>query len=399
MPRALWLLIVGMAVNMTGSSFLWPLNTIYIHDHLGKSLSVAGVVLMCNSAATVIGNLLGGSFYDKIGGYKTVLIGIGTTLAALICLSIWNSWPEYIIFLVGIGLGTGIIFPPMYAMAGSVWKEGGRKAFNAMYVAANLGVAIGSALGGFVADYSFQYIFIANTFMYFIFLCLAVFGYRGISVVNNIKMTEAHPAEVKQNQKNLRALLILCIGYLLGWAAYVQWSTTIAAYIQELHISLKQYGLLWTINGAMIVFGQPVVKVFIKYFAKSLKTQMLIGMVVFIGSFLAAAYAHSFKGFVVGMIILTIGEMFVWPAVPTVAFQLAPKGREGFYQGFVNSTATGGRMLGPLAGGMLVDTYGMPILFIVMIGLFIISFLTTFIYDHNLKEKKLPLKHKKSQIC
>lgn len=43
MPRALWLLIIGMAVNVTGSSFLWPLNTIYIHDHLGKSLSMAGL--------------------------------------------------------------------------------------------------------------------------------------------------------------------------------------------------------------------------------------------------------------------------------------------------------------------------------------------------------------------
>jgi hypothetical protein len=40
-----------MIVNVTGSSFLWPLNTIYIHDHLGKSLSVAGVVLMLNAAA------------------------------------------------------------------------------------------------------------------------------------------------------------------------------------------------------------------------------------------------------------------------------------------------------------------------------------------------------------
>jgi MFS family permease len=391
MPRALWLLIVGMVVNMTGSSFLWPLNTIYIHDHLGKSLSVAGVVLMCNSAATVIGNLLGGSLYDKIGGYKSVLLGIGTTLIALIGLSIWNGWPEYIIFLVFIGLGTGIIFPPMYAMAGSVWKEGGRKAFNAMYVAANLGVAIGSALGGFVAAYSFQYIFIANTFMYFIFLCLAVFGYRGISVVTNKKNTESHHTIVKQNQKNLRALFTLCIGYLLGWAAYVQWSTTIAAYIQELHISLKQYGLLWTINGALIVLGQPLLKVFIKHFAKSLKTQMLIGMVVFIGSFLIVANAHAFTGFVVGMVILTIGEMFVWPAVPTVAFSLAPKGREGFYQGVVNSMATGGRMLGPLAGGMLVDTYGMPMLFIVMIGLYIISILTTFVYDHNLKEKPVTI--------
>jgi MFS family permease len=393
MPRALWLLIVGMAVNMTGSSFLWPLNTIYIHEQLGKSLSIAGIVLMLNSAASVIGNLIGGSLFDKIGGYKSVLIGIGITLWALICLSIWNEWPEYIIFLVIIGLGSGMVFPPMYAMAGSVWKEGGRKAFNAMYVASNLGVAIGSALGGFVADYSFQYIFIANTFMYLIFLCLAVFGYRGIVIDNSKKSSDSKQTVQNDDvqKKNLRALFILCIGYLLGWAAYVQWSTTISTYIQALHISLKQYGLLWTINGALIVLGQPLIKVFIKYFAKTLKIQMVIGFIVFIGSFIMAAYAHSFSGFVVGMIILTIGEMFVWPAVPTVAFHLAPKGREGLYQGMVNSTATGGRMLGPLAGGMLVDHYGMPMLFIVMIGLFVISIVTTFIYDHNLEESEISI--------
>jgi MFS family permease len=393
MPRALWLLIIGMAVNMTGSSFLWPLNTIYIHDHLGKSLSVAGVVLMLNSAASVIGNLIGGSLFDKIGGYKSVLFGIGTTLIALIGLSIWNNWPEYIIFLVIIGFGTGIIFPPMYAMAGSVWKEGGRKAFNAMYVAANLGVAIGSALGGFVADYSFQYIFIANTIMYLVFLCLAVYGYKEISSDKNTKRVVSQPISANRKQKNFRALLILCIGYLLCWAAYVQWSTTISSFIQEYHISLTQYGLLWTINGALIVLGQPLIKIFIKYFAKSLKSQMLIGIVVFIGSFLVAANAHAFSGFVTGMVILTIGEMFIWPAVPTVAFNLSPKGREGYYQGIVNSTATGGRMIGPLGGGMLVDHYGMPMLYIVIVGIFVIAILTTLTYDHQLVNEEKDIKN------
>jgi len=61
MPRALKLLVLGMIINVTGASFLWPLNTIYIHDHLGKSLTVAGFVLMLNSGASVIGNLIGGS--------------------------------------------------------------------------------------------------------------------------------------------------------------------------------------------------------------------------------------------------------------------------------------------------------------------------------------------------
>jgi MFS family permease len=384
MPRALWLLIIGMAVNVTGNSFLWPLNTIYIHDHLGKSLSVAGIVLMLNSGASVIGNLIGGNLFDKIGGYKSILLGISITLFALIGLSFWHGWPEYVIFLTIIGFGSGIIFPSMYAMAGSVWKEGGRKAFNALYVASNLGVAVGAALGGIVADYSFQLIFFANTILYVIFLLIAVFGYKGMAASTERKAHSNQNHVVPKNRRNLQALFVLCSGYLLCWVAYVQWSTTIASYTQQIHISLAQYSFLWTVNGALIVLGQPLLNSVLKRITASLKVQMLIGIGIFIVSFLVAGYSHSFAGLLVGMIILTIGEMFIWPAVPTVAFNLAPKGREGTYQGIVNSTATGGRMVGPLLGGMLVDLYNMSTLFIILIGLFLISIVTTILYDRQL---------------
>ncbi|HJV17544.1 MAG TPA: MFS transporter [Bacillales bacterium] len=387
MPRILWLLIIGMAVNVTGNSFLWPLNTIYIHDLLGKSLSVAGIVLMLNSGASVVGNLIGGYFFDKLGGYKSILLGIGITLLALISLTFWHDWPEYVVFLTIVGFGTGIVFPSMYAMGGAVWPEGGRKSFNALYVATNLGVAIGSALGGFVADYSFQLIFLANTVLYIVFLLIAIFGYRGVHASSNTKATAKQENLTNKNHKNMRALLILCIGYLLCWVAYVQWSTTVASYTQEIHISLSQYSVLWTVNGALIVVGQPLLNGVLKHFAKSLKIQMIIGIVIFIISFLVASKAAAFSGLLVGMIILTIGEMFIWPAVPTVAFSLAPKGREGFYQGIVNSTATGGRMIGPLLGGILVDLYDISMLFTVLISLFIISIFTTVFYDRRIKSE------------
>lgn len=388
MPRALWLLIIGMIVNVTGSSFLWPLNTIYIHEHLGKSLSVAGIVLMLNAAASVIGNLYGGSLFDKIGGYKSIILGISITLTALVGLTFWHGWPAYIIFQIIIGFGTGIIFPSMYAMAGSVWKEGGRKAFNAIYVAQNLGVAVGAALGGIVAAYSFQLIFLANTIMYILFILIAVFGYKGILVESGKQASTDRNVPVVKNRKKLYALLILCTGYLLCWVAYVQWQTTIASYTQEINISLTQYSLLWSINGALIVVGQPLLNGVLKHLTASLKLQMIIGIGIFIISFLVAGKASAFSGFLVAMIILTIGEMFIWPAVPTIAFDLAPKGREGFYQGIVNSTATGGRMLGPLLGGMLVDLYSMSVLFTVLIGLFIIAIITTLLYDRRLKVEK-----------
>lgn len=388
MPRALWLLIIGMAVNVTGNSFLWPLNTIYIHDHLGKSLSMAGVVLMLNSAASVIGNLYGGSLFDKIGGFKSILLGICISLSALIGLTFWHGWPEYIIFLTIIGFGSGVTFPAMYAMAGMVWKEGGRKAFNAVYIAQNLGVAVGASLGGVLADYSFELIFLANTVMYIIFLLIAVFGYKGISTGIAKQANSLQDAALVKGRKNLYALLILCLGYLLCWVGYVQWMTTIASYTQEINISLSQYSLLWTINGALIVLGQPLLNGLLKRLATTLKIQILIGIAIFIVSFLIAGNASAFSGFIVAMIILTIGEMFIWPAVPTIAFDLAPKGREGFYQGIVNSTATGGRMIGPLLGGLLVDLYSMSALFYVLIGLFIIAVVTTLAYDRILKAKK-----------
>lgn len=387
MPRALWLLVIGMAVNATGSSFLWPLNTIYIHEHLGKTLTVAGFVLMLNSAATVVGNLIGGYLFDKIGGYKSIILGIGITIIALFGLTIWNGWPHYIILLVIVGFGSGIVFPSIFAMAGSVWKEGGRKAFNAIYVAQNVGVAIGSALGGIVASYSFLHIFLANALLYTVFLLIAFFGYRGIQYVSRSHSTILQENGPIRNRTKLNALLILCIGYLLCWVGYSQWAATISAYTVQLGIPLSQYSLLWTVNGALIVLGQPIMNRIVKVFEKNLKLQIQIGMVIFIGSFIVLTGAQQFSGFLTAMVILTIGEMLIWPAVPTIADSLAPKGREGFYQGIVNSTATGGRMIGPILGGVLVDTHGMPVLFMVLMVLLVVAIMTTAVYDRILKKQ------------
>jgi MFS family permease len=387
MPRALWLLIIGMAVNVTGNSFLWPLNAIYIHDHLGKSLTVAGFVLMLNSGASVIGNLFGGNLFDKIGGYKSILLGIIITLLSLVGLTIWHGWPQYVIFLTISGFGSGIVFPSMYAMAGSVWKEGGRKAFNAIYVAQNAGVAAGAALGGYVASYSFEWIFLGNTLLYLVFFLIALLGYKGITPIIGKSTSVLKGSQLEKSHSKLIALLILCVGYLICWVAYVQWQTTIAAYTQEINISIEQYSILWTINGAIIVLAQPIMNQLIKG-VKSVKTQIVIGTIIFILSFAVAATAEKFMWFIVSMTILTIGEMLIWPAVPTIADQLAPPGREGFYQGIVNSTATGGRMIGPILGGLLVDIYGMSMLFTVLTVLLVVTIFTTIIYDRKLKSQK-----------
>lgn len=396
MPKAVWLLVIGMMINVTGTSFLWPVNTIYMHDHLERSLTVAGIVLMLNSGAGVIGNLIGGTLFDKFGGYKTVIIGLSITTASLITLVFFHSFLPYAILLTIIGFGSGVTFPAMFAMAGTVWKEGGRKAFNAIYVAQNVGVAVGAAIGGLAASISFEWSFIGNTLLVIVFLLLVIFGYRGMGTALHAVSPESVLTQNKRikNKSVFKALLVLCTGYLLAWICYVQWTSSIASHTQEIGIDLKQYSLLWTVNGAVIVLGQPFLNVVLKKWIHSSKAQIMIGYSIFIVSFIVVSTAHAFSGFLIAMLILTIGEMFVWPGIPSIANELAPDGRAGFYQGVVNSTATAGRMIGPVFGGFIVDQFGMNTLFGIIFGFFILSMLVTQAFDRlipSIKVKEKPL--------
>lgn len=61
--RLHWLLL-GSLICSTGGSLLWPLTTIYMHDYLHQSLTVAGTVLFFNSITLIIGSWLGGYIYD-----------------------------------------------------------------------------------------------------------------------------------------------------------------------------------------------------------------------------------------------------------------------------------------------------------------------------------------------
>ncbi|MDQ0254956.1 MFS family permease [Evansella vedderi] len=395
MPKAIWILVIGMAINVTGASFLWPLNTIYISQVLGQSLTVAGAVLMFNGGAGIIGNLIGGKLFDLIGGYKTIIMGLTiTTFSAFMLAMLHQSFIAYVFLLVGLGFGAGLMIPCMYAMAGSVWPEGGRRPFNAMYVAQNVGVAAGAAIGGFLASYRFDFVFFGNGIMYAIVFVLAFLFFRNLQgdTEKSTATTVFEQSTLVENKKRFKALLILCTGFLICWVAYTQWASTISVHTQNLGIPLSQYSLLWTVNGAMIVFCQPFVKFFINRWFHSLKAQIYVGIAIFTCAYLVLSQAEIFTAFLVAMIILTIGEMFVWPAIPTIAHKLAPKGKAGFYQGIVNSIGTGGRVIGPLFGGFLADMFGMAVLFYVLAVMFLIPFLTTFLFDKGIENQSFSRK-------
>lgn len=82
-----------------------------MNEVLGKSLSTAGVVLMVNAFGMVVGNLIGGTLFDRLGGYRTIMLGTWISLFATIGLNFFHGWPWYALWLIILGFGGGMIIP------------------------------------------------------------------------------------------------------------------------------------------------------------------------------------------------------------------------------------------------------------------------------------------------
>lgn len=370
-PIVIWTLVMGALLNSIGNSFLWPLNTLYINTVLEKSLTTAGIVLMFMNGAGVLGNLLGGSLFDRVGGKAVILIGLISSSCFVLLVGFIHSWPFYVGAMILLGFTQSMVMPAFNALLGQLWPEGGRRAFNLFYVTNNLGVAIGTAIGGFLAEISFFLVFFLNGLSYLIYVGFFLYALRGKGGKQNENAEHANFAILKNRSDAVQPaasivvpVIFLAAGIMIAWTAYSQWAGPIAIYTKTSGYSLTSYGFLWTLNGILIVVGQPFLTKILKHFMQRISVQIIVGGILYTITFALISFHPNYNGFLVGMAILTIGEMIILPGVPTAISIMAPKDKMGFYQGITASAGTAGRMLGPVFGGIVYDTSGAIPLFI-----------------------------------
>ncbi len=382
-PPALATLVLSTVLMVTGFSMLWPLVTLYVHTRLGLPMTWAGAVLLLQSAANLAGNLLGGPLFDSWGGRRSVLLGAFLAALAAFGMAATRGLYPYLAMTVVLGVGTGLIYPSINAFAAHVWPEGQRAAFNAIYVASNVGVAVGSMAGGLLAEVRFSLAFTVTGVLMLLYAAAVLAFMRGPAFrqVPAAERRAGPPSAARQGADLWRlAPWLLAAGLFLDWTAYVQWQTTVAVHMRVLGFSLARYSLLWTVNGLLILAGQPLVG-WLGRRLPAVKLQILLGNALFILSFALLLAARSYSAFVASMALTTFGEMLVWPGVPAAADRMAPAGRRGLYQGIISGAGSTGRAVGPLFGGMLYDRFPTRILFGVMIGVFALGLVVLGVYD------------------
>ena len=124
-----WLLIGVFLVNF-GNSFVWPLTTVYIHNQLHRSLTMAGLAILLYSGTNVIGSYIAGDLFDRYNPQKLMLGGLAGAILTMLILVWKNGWPIYPIMLALVGFFNGWLVTLHNSYGTMVDNKDGRFVFN-----------------------------------------------------------------------------------------------------------------------------------------------------------------------------------------------------------------------------------------------------------------------------
>lgn len=385
-PVKIRFLLLGSLIYNIGISFIWPLTTIYMHQYLHQTLTVAAIVLLLYYGTTLLGNAIGGAIFDKITPFKTILLGAIITSFCALAMFLIPSWPFYPIFLVIYGIGDGVVTTAINSIATTMKTHASSFFFNLLYMTQNLGLVIGSLLVGIITFLGPQAWF-ASAFTFFVvFTGLLLLFFRKLDQAN---LVQAAPTPIQRNfssKKNFWTIISLVICMFFCWLAYEQWDSNLSVHMLNHGISTAEYSFCWTLNSALITISQPILTYFDSYLSKKINARLYIGFTLFASSFLILIGANNYSNYLLAMFILTCGEALAFPAVSAYVHAHAPKNQAGRYQGLVLAGTSAGRALAALFGAILLNHMTMPVLLLILASLIIIS-LINFILFNSLKQK------------
>jgi MFS family permease len=214
----------------------------------------------------------------------------------------------------------------------------------------NLGWAIGPALGGALAVHSDgAMFFVAAPFT----LAAAIAVLRGLRELKEGVRHEPVPGRERAPGRFYRYLVLVCLGSVMT----VQLFSTLSIWSRmELGLSKAEIGLLYTVNGLLVVMLQiPAVGLIDKH---GPRRALMLGPLLYTMAYVGVGFATSFSTLALAVVVLTAGEVVFAPALADMAAYLGDPKRIGRAFGLFGLMQQLGLSLGPLVGGALFDRFG-----------------------------------------
>jgi len=346
---------------------------IYLQQ-LGYSKGDLGIIQSIFLALSYLTPLFSGTFADKYGFKKMLLISYMAYLPAILLLIITKSFSGIAITMLTIGFAAGM-FKPLISATVRVTTDSTNKTlgFGIFYQMVNIGASFGPIIMGKLRGWSWDYVFYTAAISIGIMFFVTLFFYkeppRNIEGVT-LKQKFVDLREVLSDKKFMLFIILLGIFF---WLPFWAFFNVLAVYINDylntasLYQSVKSVlgaGItsvisnnsdgVWKINAEaiantgyiIILFQIAVSKTFEKRAAiSSFLIGMFVASIAFVVLGLSAVSLNSLV--FLGVLLFAVGEMISSPRIQEYIMWIAPKEKAGLYMGanflatFIGATLSG----------------------------------------------------------
>jgi predicted MFS family arabinose efflux permease len=362
-----------MLINRSGTMVV-PFMTLYLTSpKMGYTVGQAGIVFGLFGLGAFCGAYIGGKLTDKIGYYPVQLITLIGGGILFMILGQMKSYSSICLFTFLVSF-VGEAFRPANTTAIAFYskEENRTRSYALNRLAINLGWALGSAVGGFLAKVNYELLFwvdgitnISAAFVMLIFL-------RPVNRKTYQQATEEQaPAISAFRDKTFMTFIVVTS---LFASCFFQIFTNLPVYFKK-HFNLSEpyIGMLMAVNGIIIAIIEMVLVYKLEGKRKSMV--FIAAGVALVGlSFLLLNIPLHGAFIAFSMIILiTFGEILAMPFMNSYWISRTHSTNRGQYAALYTMAWSAAQTLGPMGGAQLAQHAGFAVLWWTVGGLSLIA--------------------------
>jgi predicted MFS family arabinose efflux permease len=386
LSKEVWWLALITIVNRAGTMVI-PFLSLYLTESLEIDISNVGWVMTCYGLGSLVGSWLGGKLTDTFGYYKVMFFSIVTTGLLFFWLQTLTTFQSFCwgIFIVMIVADT--FRPAMFVALNAYSKPENRtRSLTLIRLAINLGFFVAPPVGGLII------VAIGYSGLFWVdgVTCILA-GFLLLKVLNPKKVTELDVIKVENPESAYKdkAFWIFFLAMFIFAFVFLQYFSTMPLYYRNVYeLSEFEIGLLLGFSGLVIfIFEMPFIK-WLNEKKKSNAYYVFIGLILTGLSFIVLNLTSWIGILVIGILLMTVGEMIAFPFSNSFAAQRAKKGNQGEYMALYSISFSFAHIFGHNSGMQMIDKFGFETAWNIMTIIAFIGVIILYILMRVLKNEK-----------
>lgn len=363
LSKSTWLLSFVMLINRCGTMVV-PFLTIYMTQRMGVGIGKAAMVMSVFGAGSIVGALIGGKITDRFGFYYVQLVALSGGGILFMLLGLMKSYAAICVTTFFLSLVNEAFRPAnTVAVAHYSTEENRTRSYSLNRLAINLGWAVGSALGGFIAAHSYHLLFWVDGITN---ILAAILLYALMAPSRNQHTQQrpySKPVTSQSVYRDKQYLVFIGLQILFAMCFFQLFSILPVYYKSQLHISESYIGLVMSCNGVLIVMIEMILVY--KLEGRVHKLNAIAAGTLLVGLSYGILNAHFIPVLLlpfISMLIVTFGEMLAMPFMNSYWIARTNAGNRGAYAALFTMAWSAAQVMGPFLGGQVAEHYSYDLL-------------------------------------